>query len=136
MEGRAPSGAVDAFVATLGKCTTCVLHGTAVSHAYEQLHHEALDGSGYPDGLKGDQIPPLTRILTVCDVFAAIVETRSYKSAQPTTSAIMTLVDMALRSRVDYEAVRRLASAFSIPLPQTLEELAASLAQPTRAQAS
>jgi putative nucleotidyltransferase with HDIG domain len=99
-------------------------------------HHEALDGSGYPDGLKGDQIPPLTRILTVCDVFAAIVEKRSYKSAQPTTSAIMTLVDMALRSRVDYEAVRRLASAFSIPLPQTLEELAASLAQPTRAQAS
>jgi len=98
-------------------------------------HHEALDGSGYPDGLTATQILPLTRILTVCDVFAAIVEKRSYKSAQPPSSAIMSLVDMALRSRVDYEAVHRLASAFNIPLPGTLEELAASLAQSTRARA-
>jgi putative nucleotidyltransferase with HDIG domain len=98
-------------------------------------HHEALDGSGYPDGLTGDRIAPLTRILTVCDVFAANVEERSYKSAQPASSAVMALVDMALRSRVDYEAVRRLASAFDVSLPGTLEELAASLSQPTRARA-
>lgn len=96
-------------------------------------HHEALDGSGYPDGLAGAQIAPLTRILTVCDIFAAMVESRSYKSALPPSSAIMTLVDMALRSRVDYEAVRRLALAFDIDLPDTLEELAASLGQPKRA---
>ena len=98
-------------------------------------HHEALDGSGYPDGLVGAQIAPLTRILTVCDIFAAMVESRSYKSALPPSSAIMTLVDMALRSRVDYEAVRRLASAFDIDLPDTMEELAASLGQPKRATA-
>jgi HD-GYP domain-containing protein (c-di-GMP phosphodiesterase class II) len=98
-------------------------------------HHEALDGSGYPDSLAGKQVAPLTRILTVCDIFAAIVEARSYKSAQPPSSAIMSLVDMALRSRVDYEAVRRLASAFNIALPDTLEELAASLAPRTRARA-
>ena len=98
-------------------------------------HHEALDGSGYPDALAGAQIAPLTRILTVCDIFAAIVERRSYKSSQPPSSAIMSLVDLALRSRVDYEAVRRLASAFNIPLPDTLEDLAASLAQRTRARA-
>ena len=98
-------------------------------------HHEALDGSGYPDGLTADRIAPLTRILTVCDVFAANVEQRSYKSAQPASSAVMALVDMALRSRVDYEAVRRLASAFDVPLPGTLEELAASLSQPIRARA-
>lgn len=96
-------------------------------------HHEALDGSGYPDGLAGAQIAPLTRILTVCDIFAAMVESRSYKSAQPPSSAIMTLVDMALRSRVDYEAVRRLAMAFDVDLPGTLEDLAASLGQPKRA---
>jgi len=98
-------------------------------------HHEALDGSGYPDALAGAQIAPLTRILTVCDIFAAIVEKRAYKSAQPPSTAIMNLVDMALRSRVDYEAVRRLASAFTIALPDTLEDLAASLAQRTRARA-
>jgi putative nucleotidyltransferase with HDIG domain len=99
-------------------------------------HHEALDGSGYPDRLRGSQIQPLTRILTVCDIFAAIVEKRPYQSAQPPSSAIMALVDMALRSRVDYEAVRRLASAFGVPLPATLEELAAALSQPIRARAS
>lgn len=98
-------------------------------------HHEALDGSGYPDRLTGAQILPLTRILTVCDVFAAISEERPYKSAQPPSSAIMALVDMALRSRVDYEAVRRLANAFEIPIPSTFEELAASLAQRPRARA-
>lgn len=98
-------------------------------------HHEALDGSGYPDRLSGAKILPLTRILTVCDVFAAIVEKRPYKSAEPPSSAIMALVDMALRSRVDYEAVRRLATAFNITLPDTLEELAASLSQANRARA-
>ncbi len=98
-------------------------------------HHEALDGSGYPDRLRGSQIQPLTRILTVCDIFAAIVERRPYQSAQPPSSAIMALVDMALRSRVDYEAVRRLASAFGTPLPATLDELAASLSLPIRARA-
>ncbi len=98
-------------------------------------HHEALDGSGYPDGLSGSKILPLTRVLTVCDVFAAIVERRPYKAAQPPSSAIMALVDMALRSRVDYEAVRRLAAAFKVELPTTLEELAASLNQPTSARA-
>ena len=64
-----------------------------------------------------------------------MVEKRSYKSAEPPSSAIMTLVDMALRSRVDYEAVRRLAGAFGTTLPDSLEELAVSLNQPVRARA-
>lgn len=98
-------------------------------------HHEALDGSGYPDRLTATQIQPLTRVLTVCDIFAAIVEKRAYKSAEPPSSAIMQLVDMALRSRVDYEAVRRLAGAFNIELPATLDALAAALLPPVRARA-
>jgi len=97
-------------------------------------HHEALDGSGYPDGLTAGQIKPLTRILTVCDIFAAVVEKRAYKTAEPPSVAIMHLVDMALRSRVDYEAVRRLAAAFDVALPDTLDTLASSLL-PVRARA-
>jgi putative nucleotidyltransferase with HDIG domain len=96
-------------------------------------HHEALDGSGYPDGLSGDKIVPMTRILTVCDIFAAIVEKRSYKPPQSPSSAIMVLVDMALRSRVDYDVVRKLAAAFDIDLPASLDGLAASLNQRSRA---
>jgi len=52
------------------------------------LHHERLDGSGYPDGLKGDAIPPIARILAVADVFDAITSKRHYRDAMPITQAI------------------------------------------------
>ena len=42
-------------------------------------HHEKWDGSGYPDGLKGDEIPLSARIMAVSDVFDALVSRRSYK---------------------------------------------------------
>jgi HD-GYP domain-containing protein (c-di-GMP phosphodiesterase class II) len=44
-------------------------------------HHERLDGTGYPRGLKGDEIDLDTRILAVCDVFDALVSARVYRSA-------------------------------------------------------
>lgn len=42
-------------------------------------HHEYLDGSGYPDGLGGSQLSDLVRMLTVSDIFAALIEKRGYK---------------------------------------------------------
>lgn len=45
-------------------------------------HHERQDGSGYPLGLKGDEIPLISRIVSVCDVFDAMVSRRSYKNAE------------------------------------------------------
>ncbi len=42
-------------------------------------HHEFLDGSGYPDRLQAAQIPDLVRMLTISDIFAALIELRSYK---------------------------------------------------------
>ena len=44
-------------------------------------HHEKLDGSGYPDGLKGDEIPLSARILSVVDVYDALTTDRPYRSA-------------------------------------------------------
>ncbi len=44
-------------------------------------HHEKLDGSGYPDGLKGDQIPLAARIMTVVDVYDALTTERPYHAA-------------------------------------------------------
>jgi two-component system response regulator RpfG len=44
-------------------------------------HHERYDGTGYPDGLKGEEIPLVARIVTVADVFDALVSPRPYKRA-------------------------------------------------------
>jgi HD-GYP domain-containing protein (c-di-GMP phosphodiesterase class II) len=46
-----------------------------------ELHHESLDGRGYPYGLKGDQIPLMARIITVADTFDAMTTNRPYQAA-------------------------------------------------------
>ena len=51
-------------------------------------HHERLDGSGYPDGLRGDSIPLLAQILAVVDVFDALTTRRPYKEALSQEQAI------------------------------------------------
>ena len=48
-----------------------------------KYHHERFDGKGYPDGLKGDEIPLTARIVTVADSFDAMTSTRPYRSALP-----------------------------------------------------
>jgi HD-GYP domain-containing protein (c-di-GMP phosphodiesterase class II) len=53
--------------------------------------HEDYDGSGYPDGLAGEQIPIEARIVTCCDAFSAMTTTRSYRKAMPTEKAIAEL---------------------------------------------
>ncbi|CCE09141.1 conserved hypothetical protein [Bradyrhizobium sp. STM 3843] len=57
-------------------------------------HHEYLDGSGYPDGLYGDSISDLTRILTISDIFAALIEHRSYRPVMPREKAYEILESM------------------------------------------
>ena len=44
-----------------------------------KYHHEKYDGSGYPDGLKGEEIPFLSRVLAVADVFSALTTPRVYR---------------------------------------------------------
>jgi putative nucleotidyltransferase with HDIG domain len=54
-------------------------------------HHERLDGSGYPDGLKGDAIGDMVRLVAICDVHSALTERRAYRPALsgPQAQAIM-----------------------------------------------
>jgi putative two-component system response regulator len=54
-------------------------------------HHEKLDGSGYPDGLKGDQIPITARVLQIVDVYDALTTVRPYKAAFSITDALQTM---------------------------------------------
>jgi len=58
-------------------------------------HHERLDGSGYPQGLRGKEIPFETRVVTVADVFEAIVSHRPYRPAHETSAAISELTEGA-----------------------------------------
>jgi putative nucleotidyltransferase with HDIG domain len=57
-------------------------------------HHELLDGSGYPDGLSGARIGDLVRLVTVCDVYAALIERRPYKRPLEPAQAFKTLREM------------------------------------------
>jgi putative two-component system response regulator len=54
-------------------------------------HHEKLNGSGYPDGLKGDQIPVTARVLQIVDVYDALTTVRPYKPAFSITDALQTM---------------------------------------------
>ena len=54
-------------------------------------HHEYWDGSGYPDGLSGDAIPVSARIMTIADVFDALISARVYKSKMPFDEAKTTM---------------------------------------------
>jgi putative two-component system response regulator len=51
-------------------------------------HHEKLDGTGYPDGLKGDAIPVTARVLQIVDVYDALITARPYKKAMPPAEAL------------------------------------------------
>ena len=55
-------------------------------------HHEYLDGTGYPDRLQGRQISDYVRIVTICDIYAAVIERRPYKApmAPPQALAVLT----------------------------------------------
>lgn len=57
-------------------------------------HHEYLDGSGYPDALCGESINDIVRILTISDIFAALIEHRHYKPAMPRIEAYNILCGM------------------------------------------
>ncbi len=57
-------------------------------------HHEKLDGSGYPDGLKGDEISPLVRILSVADIYDSLTTERPYRSKKSREEAVAILRSM------------------------------------------
>lgn len=69
--------------------------------------HEDFDGSGYPDGLAGEEIPIEARIVTCCDAFSAMTTTRSYREAMPVEAAIAELQACA-GTQFDPEVVKAL----------------------------
>jgi putative two-component system response regulator len=68
-------------------------------------HHERWDGSGYPDGLTGEKIPLLARILQVADIYDALTTARPYKPAFTHDEAIQIMMDESRRGWRDPELV-------------------------------
>jgi putative two-component system response regulator len=68
-------------------------------------HHERLDGQGYPDGLKGEAIPLLVRILSVADIFDSLASCRPYREPIPPPHCLEMLRDNALHGGLDPELV-------------------------------
>jgi HD-GYP domain-containing protein (c-di-GMP phosphodiesterase class II) len=86
------------------------------------LHHEMLDGSGYPYGLKGDQVPIEARMLAIADTFDAMTAAdRPYRKALPLRRALKILREEAGRNRLDPDLVAlfcRNALYYPLPLPR------------------
>ena len=72
--------------------------------AVVRSHHERLDGSGYPDALRGDQIPLGARIVAVADTFDAITSTRSYRGAR-THKQALDIIQADAGTKLDADAV-------------------------------
>ncbi len=74
--------------------------------AIDGAHHEKLDGSGYPDGLIGEQIPLPARVMAVCDIYDALTAMdRPYKSSISPDQAAAILEDEARRGLIDTDIV-------------------------------
>jgi HD-GYP domain-containing protein (c-di-GMP phosphodiesterase class II) len=63
-----------------------------------------LDGSGYPHGIGADKLPDLVRMITICDIYGALIERRSYKPAMAQEDAFGILVGMG--DKLDRDLVR------------------------------
>jgi HD-GYP domain-containing protein (c-di-GMP phosphodiesterase class II) len=72
-----------------------------------ELHHEALDGSGYPYGLRDSQIPVTARVTTVADAFDAMTSMRTYQAPIAAEAALNTLRHLA-GAKFDVSAVSAL----------------------------
>ncbi|WP_416370647.1 HD-GYP domain-containing protein [Streptomyces sp. PR69] len=83
----------------LGEARSAVLH-----------HHERMDGSGYPYGLAGRQIPEFARVVAVADAFDAMTSTRSYRRARPVAEAVAEL-ERCAGTQFDPRMVRALVRA-------------------------
>jgi len=76
-----------------------------------ELHHESLDGRGYPHGLKGDEIPLLPRIIAVADTFDALTTNRPYQHAHDPKDALRIIHNLSGK-RLDPAAVSALTAIY------------------------
>lgn len=97
-----------------------------------ELHHESLDGRGYPHGLKGDEIPLLPRIIAVADTFDALTTNRPYQHARSCEDALRIIHSLSGK-RLDATAVAAIETIYGrgeigVPQPIPMPAMAAAAA--------
>lgn len=80
-----------------------------------EMHHESIDGSGYPHGLKGEEIPLMARIISVADTFDAMTHNRTYQDAMDGSYALRVIRSMAGK-KFDERAVEAFARSYAAGL--------------------
>jgi len=73
-----------------------------------RYHHEKMDGSGYPDNLKGEDIPIVARIVAVTDIYDAMITDRPYRKGMSQKEACDNLLEEAENGKLDREIVQLL----------------------------
>jgi putative two-component system response regulator len=86
-------------------------------------HHEKLDGTGYPDGLKGDKIPLTARVLQITDIYDALVTDRPYRKALGHEEAIRTMRNEARRGWWDASLISEFEAllCWEAPVVETIK---------------
>jgi HD-GYP domain-containing protein (c-di-GMP phosphodiesterase class II) len=88
-----------------------------------RCHHERLDGSGYPKGLSGEEIPLLARIVSVCDAYDAMTSVRPYRGRMPMDAA---LDELRAEAGTKYDAAAVEALAWMVTSAAAASELLAA----------
>jgi putative two-component system response regulator len=81
-----------------------------------RYHHERWDGSGYCEGLIGDDIPYLARVFQICDCWDALTSVRPYKQALTPAEAIQVLWGEVAKGWRDPELVKRFEAFAGVPV--------------------
>jgi HD-GYP domain-containing protein (c-di-GMP phosphodiesterase class II) len=84
-------------------------------------HHERIDGTGYPDGLKGPSIGPLARLLAVCDVYGAFCTSRPHRPARATRTAMADTLLLAEQGQLDHHFAECLLALSFYPVGSVVE---------------
>jgi HD-GYP domain-containing protein (c-di-GMP phosphodiesterase class II) len=87
-------------------------------------HHESRDGSGYPEGLRGDEIDHLARLINIADVYSAKLSPRAYRESLPSHVAAREIFDGSRGQSFDKELIRIFLREFGLYHPGSFVRLA------------
>ncbi len=103
--------------AVIGERICKPLHSLSSILPAIRSHHERWDGEGFPDGLKGDRIPLMARMLSIVDSFDAMVSERPYRNPAPITNVTKRMVEESSSGQWDPLLIERFIEMMSKKVP-------------------